>query len=249
MHGLSHALRALEPEIFHQLTSHMKDIYYAEETREWNEDMVQLEVAVTKDAVHREFPGSEVEEKFNKFSENIYSEMVRLTHTVNEFSVIGHGDCWPPNFMYTYEGRSPVSMKIIDFQLARLGSCALDISFFIYSCTSDELRRDHFDDMLMWYYEGVQETLRQFPLDGEAVFPVSALQEEMRQFARFGVGTAMEAIPVSIMSESDTTDMDTIEGSHPLPLSEIWRLKPIEDNAGRRRLAEVVRHAVEQGYL
>lgn len=256
LHGLSHALRTLDPETFHRLTSHMTDIYYAEATRSWNEEMVRLEVNVAKDAVQREFPGSQIERKMNAFMDNVpefYSEMAKLTRTANKYSVIGHGDCWPPNFMFNYGAGgatpTPSSMKIIDFQLVRLGSCALDISFFVYSCTTEELRKDHYDDMLLWYYQGVQHTLEQFKLEAEKVFPFAALKEEMKLFARFGVGTAIEAIPVSIMPEEDTADMDAIEGTRPLTLPEIWRLKPIEDKGGRRRLADVFKHAVEQGYL
>lgn len=255
LHGLSHALRALEPETFAQLTSHMSDIYYAEASRSWNEGMFELEVNVARDAVERELPGSEVEVRMKEFTKDTresYSEMAKLSGTMNEFAVIGHGDCWPPNFMYTYGQKgdtAPKGMKIIDFQLVRLGSCALDISFFVYSCTTEELRRDHFDSMLEWYYDGVGHTLSQFHLDPLKLFPMATLKEEMKSFAKFGVGTAMEAIPVSIMDEADTTDMDAIEGTVPLTLPEIWKLKPIATQEGRRRLADVFKHAVEQGYL
>lgn len=255
LHGLSHAMRALEPEQFKQLTSHMSDIYYAEATRSWHEGMVNLEVSVAKDAVQKEYPGSVIEEKLNEFigdTRQFYTEMARLTHTVNKYSVIGHGDCWPPNFMYQYRGGDkdiPQAMKIIDFQLVRLGSCALDISFFVYSCTPEDLRQDHYDEMLEWYFNGVEETLNQFKLDPEKVFPRSALKEEMQLFARFGVGTAIEALPLNLMPEEDTTDMDAIEGIVPLTLPEVWKLKPITDAQGRRRLADVFKHAVEQGYL
>lgn len=253
LHGLSHAMRVLEPEKFKQLTSHMTDIYFWEETRNWHEDMVKLEISVARDAIQKEYSGSEIERRFNKLTENVqkfYSEMAKLSHTINEYAVIGHGDCWPPNFMYHYgSSGSPEGMKIIDFQLVRLGSCALDISFFVYSCTTEELRRDHYEDMLNWYYEGVQHTLKQFNLEADKVFPVSVLNEEMKNFARFGVGAAMEALPVSLLAEEDTTDMDAIEGDRPLTLCEVWKLKPIVDPVGRRRLADIFKHAVEQGYL
>lgn len=255
LHGLSHAMRVLEPEQFKQLTSHMTDIYYATDTRAWHEPMVQLEINVAKDAVAKEYPGTQLESKFNEWTSNVhefYSEMAKLSHTTNEYAVIGHGDCWPPNFMYQYEkdqALQPQDMKIIDFQLVRLGSCALDISFFVYSCTTEELRQDHYEEMLQWYYEGVAHTLTQFNLDADKVFPRTLLDEEMRQFARFGVGAAMEAIPVSLLADEDTTDMDAIEGITPLTLPEVWNLKPIVDQEGRRRLANIFKHSFEQGYL
>lgn len=256
-HGLSHAMRSIEPETFEKLTSHMVDIYYAEPAREWYTEMASLQIDVARDAVHREYPGSAIEQRMHKFTEKtseFYSRMIELTHTVNEFAVVGHGDCWLPNFMFNYEDTDPAHpipkrMKMIDFQLVRLGSCALDISFFLYSCTTEQLRTDHYEDMLQWYYGGVEHVLKQFSLDPSKVFPMSVLKDELKAFARFGVGMAMESLPLSIMSDDETADMDAIEGSQPLSLPEVWQLKPIDSQEGRRRLANVFKHAVEQGYL
>lgn len=253
LHGLSHAMRALEPESFARLTSHMVDIYYAEPARDWYAEIATLQISVARDAVHKEYPGSPAEERMHRFTKNTtdyYSEMIGLTHTVNEYAVIGHGDCWLPNFMFIEnEDGSPRRLKLIDFQLVRLGSCALDISFFLYSCTTEQLRKDHYEHMLEWYYEGVEQVLQGFNLAPEKVFPRSILKEEMQQFARFGVGMAMESLPLSIMDEEDTTDLDAIEGTRPMTLPEVWKLKPIKSKEGRRRLADVFKHAVEQNFL
>lgn len=254
LHGITHAMRALEPEIFETLTSHMVDIYYAEPAREWYKEIASLQISVARDAVHREYPGTAIEAKMHKFTENVhdfYSNMIQLTHTVNEFAVIGHGDCWLPNFMFNYGGdvTNPQEMKIIDFQLIRLGSCALDISFFLYSCTTEQLRKDHYEEMLQWYYEGVSHILKEFKLEPEKIFSMNVLKEEMRKFAKFGVGMAMESLPLSVMDEEDTADLDAIEGSRPLTLPEVWKLKPIESKEGRRRLADIFKHALEQDFL
>lgn len=251
-HGISHAMRTLEPETFRRLTSHMIDIYYSEPAREWYSEMTGIEISVSRDAIHKEYPGTEIEAKMHAFTDtsyNFYSRMIEMTHAVNEFSVIGHGDCWLPNFMFNYENSSPKSVKIIDFQLVRLGSCVLDFSFFLYSCTTDQLRKDHYEEMLQWYYGGVEHTLKQFSLDVATVFPMVAFQEELKQFCKFGAGMAMEALPLSIMDEEETTDLDAIEGDRPLSIPEVWKMKPINTKEGRLRVADVFKHAVEHGYL
>ena len=68
---------------------------------------------------------------------------------IGKLSVFGHGDCWTPNFLtrYSAEG-APEGIKIIDFQLARYASVGLDISFFIYSCTDQKLREEHYEQLL-----------------------------------------------------------------------------------------------------
>nr|CAD7413547.1 unnamed protein product [Timema poppensis] len=42
--------------------------------------------------------------------------------------------------------------RMIDFQLARFGSPVLDLSFFIYSCTSQELREAHYEELIKVLY-------------------------------------------------------------------------------------------------
>jgi hypothetical protein len=69
-----------------------------------------------------------------------------------------------------------VKAKMIDFQLARYCSPALDISFFIYSCTSEELRDKHYDDLLKVYHDSLSEIIRDFGSNPDYLFPFSALE-------------------------------------------------------------------------
>lgn len=85
--------------------------------------------------------------------------------------------------------------------------------------------------------------------NADKVFPYSELLNEMRESAFFGVGMGMEAIPLSIMDESELSDLDSIECSEGVPISEVWPIKPIKDQPGRQRLADVFKHAIDQGYM
>lgn len=85
--------------------------------------------------------------------------------------------------------------------------------------------------------------------DAQTCYPYSALLDEMRQVGRFGVGMGMESLPFSIMQDADVPDLDKLTGGKAFVLSDVWVLEPIEDAAGRRRLADTFRHACDQGYL
>lgn len=213
LHAFSMAMKHLEPKVWSEISANCPDIYHAESNREWYKEMAVLQIMVARDAVHHEYPDSEIERKAIEFTEpDFYTKMVTLSHTLNKYSVINHGDCWLPNFLFAYDDKNecPKSAKMIDFQLARLSSPALDISFFIYSCTTEEMRKDHYDFLLKSYHSSVVRLLKQFELDPQEVFPLSALEQEMREFARFGVGMGMEAVPLSIVDE--IADLDLIEG-------------------------------------
>lgn len=59
----------------------------------------------------------------------------------------------------------------------------------------------------------------------------------------------IESIPFSVMDDSDTADFDQIKGDDPVPITEIWILKKLENVQDQKRLADIFKHATERGYL
>lgn len=156
-----------------------------------------------------------------------------------------------PNFLFKYgeDETIPISAKMIDFQLSRFASPALDISFFVYSCTTQELREKHYDTLLKAYHTSLGEQLKVVGLDVEKVFPYSALLEEMQERASFGVGMGIESIPFSVMDDDEAGDLDAIQGDEAVDVTTVWILKPIKNKEGRLRLANMFKHAVQMGYI
>ncbi|KFB53211.1 AGAP003220-PB-like protein [Anopheles sinensis] len=212
---------------------------------------MQRLVAISKDALAvecasngYEFPANlkEVIEAF--LDSNIYHMMVELTHTRNQNSLITHGDCWLPNFLFR-----PHSVRMIDFQMVRYGSPALDIILFVYTCTDQSMRQHGYGQMLSAYYQSCCELLADLGSDPDVVFPRSELSKELEQFGRFGCGIAVESIPLSLLDEAEVPELDKIETTEALPLEQVMTVRNIKTSAGRRRLLDVFRHAYESGYL
>lgn len=218
--------------------------------KEWYQDFQKNQIEVARHAVHTEYPGTDIEQRMEAFfSSDLYDRMATWTHTRTKYYVVGHGDCWTPNFLFKYgsDGRTPTGAKIIDFQLARFASPALDIMFFTYSCTTQDLREQHFNDLLQAYHRSAANLIQAFGSDPEEVFPYSALLNELKQFGCFGVGMGIESIPFSVMV--DPVDFDKISGDEAMPITTVWQLKPIQDKEGRRRLADIFKHAASVGYI
>ncbi|XP_052866192.1 uncharacterized protein LOC128272426 [Anopheles cruzii] len=247
-HALSLAMKEQESDRFHTIVQqHVEETYYAARLKPWYNNFLQVQINIAKDAVRREFASTEFERKVAGFFDcDLYDRMVYLTHTRNQNSVINHGDCWMPNFLF--HGETP-AVRIIDFQLARYSSPALDISFFVYSCTSQALREAHYQELLDAYYGALSEMLRDLGSNPEDIFPYSELKRELQQYARFGVGMGIESIPFSLLGESDVPDLNQITSEKAIPIEEIWILRPIESQAGRLRLTDMFHHAIDMGYL
>lgn len=98
------------------------------------------------------------------------------------------------------------------------------------------------------YHDSACDLLTRLGCAAEQVYPWSALQDELHEAARFGVGMGMESLPMSILPDDQVADLDAMQGDG-VPLADVWVIGPIEDDVGRRRLADMFRHAIDQGYL
>lgn len=59
----------------------------------------------------------------------------------------------------------------------------------------------------------------------------------------------IESIPFSMMDDSETADLDQIEGNEAVPITEIWKIKFLENDNDLHRLADIFKHASDRGYL
>lgn len=108
-------------------------------------------------------PNSIYVEKMKKFvgSSTFFCHMVELVNRETPLAVLCHGDCWTNNFLYKYDGNNVIlETCLVDFQLIRFGSPALDISNLIFCCTDKSLRQNHMKTILQIYFKELLKSLR-----------------------------------------------------------------------------------------
>jgi hypothetical protein len=251
-HGLSLALHDQHPQKFETLTQYYEELCFEARQKTWYMDCSKKFQDIARDAVHQEYPDSDCAVKMEQFFDgDFFEKMVKLAHSRTKYALLNHGDCWTSNFLLRNETDDAAAhpwCKLIDFQIARYGSPALDLSFFIYSCTTQALRAEHYDQLLDVYHQSATAMINALGSNADNVFPFAGLQSEMKMFARFGVGMSIESIPFSVINDEDIRYLDSIEGSDPLLITKAWICKIAEHN-GRLRLADTFKHATECGYL
>ena len=83
------------------------------------------------------------------------------------FTCILHADCWNNNLMYRYDDKGNAQeMKLVDWQITRLGHPATDILHFLLTSTSPELRRQHRRSLIDLYYDKLSSSLKKLGLEG-----------------------------------------------------------------------------------
>ncbi|EDW26488.1 GL13040 [Drosophila persimilis] len=248
-HGVALAFNALDPKNFEKAASALEETYYGEHTREWYTGFLGLAENVAKDAIAKTYPNTKYETIGNNFLQpSLFDDLIDLVSTRSKLSVFGHGDCWTPNFLTSYGDKGqPLSIIIIDFQLARCSSLALDLSFFIYSCTSQELREKHYEELLRAYLDSAQSLITDLGGNAESIISWDSLKAELVQFGRFGCGMGIESLPMTMMEDEEVADLDAIKEN--AILTDIWNITPFKEPAKQQRLADIFKHAIDQNYI
>lgn len=78
-------------------------------------------------------------------------------------------------------------MKFLDWQVARCGTVAIDLSYFLFCCTDAELRL-RWPQLLKNYHNTLVQRINELGSDGNTLFPYEKLQWHMKHFGRFGLG-------------------------------------------------------------
>lgn len=97
---------------------------------------------------------------------------------------------------------------MLDWQLSRLGSPVLDLSYFFMSSTAKPLRDKHFDEFLQIYYNNLANTLRACGSDPESLFSFENLQDQLKEFGHFGVTMAPMLLSIIVNDPSNIVQMD-----------------------------------------
>lgn len=79
----------------------------------------------------------------------------------------------------------PQDIKLLDFQLVCNGTPVFDLSYCLYSGSSGEVL-SKLDDYLQIYHSSLSETLNEFDLNSETIYPFKTLKEEWKKYCKYG---------------------------------------------------------------
>ncbi|XP_055605520.1 uncharacterized protein LOC129753699 [Uranotaenia lowii] len=113
--------------------------------------------------VCEKWPGYEqYPEKLREIRHHIMKKM-NQTYTASEsslYQVLNHGDLHCKNMMFKIEEGETKDILLIDYQVSIWGTPALDILYSMYNAVSSEVRDQHRDELISFYYEEFSSTLR-----------------------------------------------------------------------------------------
>ncbi|XP_055637741.1 uncharacterized protein LOC129776236 [Toxorhynchites rutilus septentrionalis] len=141
---------------------------------------------------------------------HIGEELTTLTdpQLSEPYSVLGNGDCWINNMMFAYKDGYPVDIILLDWQISRYVSPALDLLYFIFCCTDEKLRRQHYNALIHLYYASLKELLERLGGDTARQFPFTALFQQLQTCGKFGLLMAVLIVPLLYTNKTDLPTID-----------------------------------------
>ena len=141
----------------------------------------------------------------------------------------------------------PTQVCLLDWQLARYGSPALDLSFFLFICTDKKLRDRHYDDLLKMYYYSLCLRLAELGTDPRKVISYEAVQSELRTCAIFGLNMALPILYVLTSEAEDIPDWECYgECDDGLKMMDY---SSRNEEMYNRRVRDIVTDFAEKGYF
>lgn len=121
--------------------------------------------------------------------------------------VLNHGDFWTNNIMFRRDactGR-PVDVRLLDFQMLRYGSPALDLQILFNTSVQEVVRHDLRDTVLKRYHDAFSRTCKRIGRD--TPISLEQLHAEMERNAFFGFLNACLMLPVVLAERGQPPDL------------------------------------------
>lgn len=177
------------------------------------------------------------------------------TDKMEQYAVIGHGDCWIHNAMFTHEGndptKKPLDIRIIDWQMSRYASPVLDLSYFLSICTDDKLRAEHYNELLEIYYESLCKYLKQLGGDPERQYPREIYEKQWREYGRFGLLMGFMSVPMVCTPTEELPDMEIVLSQQDSEKDFVFFYAKSGEakELYRSRMRALIKDVVKYGYL
>lgn len=162
-HAISFALKDQQPEKFLALASNLREVFRADDllVRDYFNKQVENVLDILKNDEDAKLL-ARMKELFERDAIDIAAECLDPKSAENA-AVISYGDAWQNNSMYRYDDQGkPNGIVLLDWQISRHSTPIIDIAYFIFCCTTKEVRDAHYDNFLDTYHSSLSTHIRRY---------------------------------------------------------------------------------------
>ncbi|KAJ8895508.1 hypothetical protein PR048_000841 [Dryococelus australis] len=133
----------------------------------------------------------------------------------NRLNVLTHGDLWINNMMFRYDDETGAvqDIRLVDFQMSRYTSFAMDLQYFIHTSPTDTIRARHVEGLLKEYHKELSNTLHLLGQD-HRIISFHEVVEEYEKKNVFGFLMSLLLLPIVQADPEDAVDLEAFIGGN-----------------------------------
>ncbi|XP_065084197.1 uncharacterized protein LOC135706512 [Ochlerotatus camptorhynchus] len=129
----------------------------------------------------------------------------------HDLRVFVHGDLWVNNLMFKYDinNGQPIDVILFDFQYCCYGTPAIDLCYFFFTSTRDDIRQNGFEEYMQYYYNGLAAYTQR--LHCTLKFPtLHQFQRQLLKKMFYAIHSCVVALPIHINDGTVIADSDAL---------------------------------------
>ncbi|XP_053697525.1 uncharacterized protein LOC128744497 [Sabethes cyaneus] len=261
LHAISFALKDQQPELFEQFKQLCDPLgrLIENEPRQTMKQMMNGSCERAISTLDEDDESSRMKmQPIRGVATDLYKSDT-MASEAEPYAVLGHGDCWVNNTMFCYadDDSTPTAVSMFDWQLCRYVSPVLDLVYFIFMCTDEELRAQHYEELVLVYYKSLSHHLMRLGGNPERQIPRTAFKEQLKRFGRFALLISFLALPVICTPSDELPDIEKhMEIAQKAPGEDTGSVEEAKfsstqkaDAIYRKRASGIIRDMVKFEYL
>ncbi|KAK8406097.1 hypothetical protein O3P69_007072 [Scylla paramamosain] len=210
LHAASVLLLAKSPKAFPFLSWEMCN--YSQQTQKAFEALISGSLD-TASELARAAGRMDMQEWFSSLAPRGADLLSALIHPAPPFDVIGHGDCWVNNLLFREDSRGqPMEVMLVDFQLCRRSSPALDLNYLLFSSLTANERSRCLTRLLDDYYSTFRAVL--IAAGRVPSFTQEQFTQEFHNKSMFGLIFGALAVPALMCDARDAQEFSVASDDH-----------------------------------
>ncbi|XP_063971981.1 uncharacterized protein LOC135159830 isoform X2 [Diachasmimorpha longicaudata] len=246
-HARSYALKRRDPKKFQDLMSATTEAVFPQD--DGHCVGASLDMSITTGIAHLKSldDANEELESAIDIMERYVGNAVKMmkeqvVHRNEKYDVLSHGDVWNNNILFKHDADGRVvDVKLIDFQIPRHASAAIDFHYFMYSSAKSIVIEENYEELIESYHSALIDELRQSNIPEEDVKEMSLdwFQDELQKHHLYGLMTSFWLVHAVLSDETEAINMDDFTADF---MEEVGKIEPVISRKKAERIRTIVLH-------
>lgn len=150
----------------------------------------------------------------------------------------------------------PDNVCFVDWQFSNYNSPALDLLYYIFTATGKQLRDEHYNKLIQFYYSTLTQTIELLGSDADQLFPFQVMTDHLKIFGAYTYLIIPLTIDVALADPGDivhfeeviqSSSTDAVGGKKKNFLNQFGNDET--RHAYRKRIVDIAQDLIELNYV